>query len=285
MSPIGRIFSVLNLALAVWFLAWAVQTAAKNDEFQNKYSAEQTAHSKTRTDLEDQVRRIRAELQTAEGNAAASRDQFEQERNKASRLEGELGTARTQLNEATATAQRLSQTLDGLQGQLAAQTQEASRAVEGRVAAERARDAALGEAQRAQSSLADAQSQIRALNGTIAQNLETANDLQRKIGDLETDLETLVAVTGVSRSSITSQPQIEATVIQANYDITPGLVAINVGSDKGVQRGHTFEVYNGPTYKGQVRVENVHATMSTALVVRPVEGATIRQGDRATTRL
>lgn len=285
MSPIGRIFSVLNLALAVWFLAWAVQTAAKNDEFQNLYTTEQTAHSKSRTDLEDQVRRVRAELQTAEGNAASSREQFEQERNKASRLEGELATARTQATEASDTAQRLSHSFDQLREQLDRATQEATRAAEARVAAERARDAAQAESQRNQSSLADAQSQIRELNGTIEQNLEQASQLQRQIGDLETDLGSLVAQTGVSRSNITSQPQIEATVIQANYDIDPGLVALNVGADKGVLRGHTFEVYSGPTYKGQVRIENVHPTMSTGLIIRPVSGTTIRQGDRATTRL
>lgn len=285
MSPIGRIFSVLNLALAVWFLAWAVQTAGKNDEFQRKHQEEVASHARTRTELEDRIRRVQAELATAEGNAAASREQYEQKRNEASRLEGELASARTRAEQADATAQRLSNSFDALKDQLDRATQDAARAAEARVAAERARDTAQAGEQRAQSSLADAQSQIRALNASIGDGQERIAQLERQIQDLETDLDTLVAVTGVSRSGITAQPQIDAMVIQANYDIPPGLIALNAGADKGVQRGHTFEIYNGPTYKGQARVENVHQTMSTALIIRPVEGAVVRQGDRATTRL
>lgn len=285
MSPIGRIFSVLNFALAVWFLAWAVQTAGKNDQFQRQLGEERTAHTSTRSGFEDQIRRLRAELQTAESNAAAAREQFEQKRNEASRLEGELTTARTQAGEAAATAQRLSASYDSLKDLLDRTTQETARATEARHEAERAKERALAEAQQAQSGLVDAQSQIRALNASIEDGTALAGDLERKVKDLETDLDSLVAQTGVSRSAITSQPQIEATVIQVNYDIPPGLIALNAGADKGVQRGHTFELYAGGTYKGQARIENVHATMSTALIIRPVDGVTVRQGDRATTRL
>jgi hypothetical protein len=67
--------------------------------------------------------------------------------------------------------------------------------------------------------------------------------------------------------------------------VAPGLVAINVGSNKGVKRGYTFEIYDGGTYKGQVRVEFVHADMCSGLITRTAPGQSMRQGDGATTRL
>ena len=63
-----------------------------------------------------------------------------------------------------------------------------------------------------------------------------------------------------------------------------GLVALNVGSAAGVKRGMTFEIFNGRTYKGQVRVENVHENMCSALIVGTPTAA-IGQGDSAATNL
>ena len=60
---------------------------------------------------------------------------------------------------------------------------------------------------------------------------------------------------------------------------------LNVGSDAGVTAGMTFELYRGSTYKGQVRVQKVLNNMCSALIVRPVAGQTVGQGDSASTRL
>ena len=62
-------------------------------------------------------------------------------------------------------------------------------------------------------------------------------------------------------------------------------VAVNVGSVQGVKRGYTFEIFDGATYKGQVRIEFVHGDMASGLITRTVPGQSIRQGDGATTRL
>ena len=86
-------------------------------------------------------------------------------------------------------------------------------------------------------------------------------------------------------SEITALPLIEGAVLQTEYSIAPGLVALNVGSGNGVQRGFTFDIYSGNAYKGQVRVESVRPGMCTALIVRTVTGQAIAQGDSATTRL
>jgi ribosome-associated protein len=109
--------------------------------------------------------------------------------------------------------------------------------------------------------------------------------LNSRIAALDTQLTTVVELTGVSFDQITAQPAIDATVVRAVHEISPGIVALNRGSSDGVKVGYTFEIYNGNEYKGQVRVENVRAEMCTALVTTSVSGTKIGQGDSAATRL
>jgi hypothetical protein len=80
-------------------------------------------------------------------------------------------------------------------------------------------------------------------------------------------------------------PLIEGRVLDVAMNVQPGLIAINQGSANGVERGFTFEVYDGKTYKGQVRVEYVHENVCSALILRAVPGQKIKQGDSASTRL
>ena len=64
----------------------------------------------------------------------------------------------------------------------------------------------------------------------------------------------------------------------------PGRDQTRVGAD-GVKPGYTFEIYDGATYKGQVRVDYVHDNTCSAMILRTRPGQTIRQGDSASTRL
>ena len=47
----------------------------------------------------------------------------------------------------------------------------------------------------------------------------------------------------------------------------------------------TFQLYEGNKFKGTARVEFVHDTMCSAILLNVVEGAVIRQGDNASTQL
>ena len=109
--------------------------------------------------------------------------------------------------------------------------------------------------------------------------------LQKERQSLQTSLDTLVANTGADPADFLPMPKIDGSVLGVETSVAPGLVAINAGSNQGVKRGFTFEVFDGGTYKGQVRVEFVHADMCSGLITRTVQGQSIRQGDGATTRL
>ncbi len=285
MSPIGRIFIVLNLILAAVFLAWAGNNVATSAQYKQKYDAEVAAHETTKGELETQVSDLRVRFDTKSTEADTARSERDDASRDRDRVTGENEDLARQISEANATNDKNAAALSDIQATLAAMDTAKDEAVARARDAEIARDDALSTAQDANTTSEDLAAQNAALENQIADLTTTIAGLQRDVSSLDTQLATLVDRTGVSLSDIMGQKLINASVLQAVYDIKPGLVALNAGSASGVKRGYTFEVFDGAQYKGQVRVENVREDMCTALILRTEEGQTIQSGDKAATRL
>ncbi|MFT7486975.1 MAG: cell division protein FtsB [Candidatus Paceibacteria bacterium] len=285
MSPIGRIFIVLNLILSAVFLAWASSNVAQSHDYKAKLEAAEAAASTMQEDLEGQISTLKVENDTKSTEA----DGFRSERDDATaardRVGAENGRLTRQVSEASAANEKNTGALSSIQATLDSIETAKDEAFAARREAEIERDDALSTAQDANSNAEDLTAQNTGLNNTIADLKAQLAGVAKANSSLETQLATLVDVTGVSLADIASQELISASVLQAVYDVKPGLVALNVGSNTGVKRGYTFEIYNGSVYKGQVRVENVRDDMCTALIIRTEEGQTISSGDSAATRL
>jgi len=285
MSPIARVFSVLNLILAASFLAWASTTLAHSQDYKRKYEDEQQAHQTTETDKNTQISELETLRDSARNEAETLRSERDGHEERANRLEGDLGQSRSDLSETQANTQRLTNTVDAIQENNRQLQGDKDRAVEARHEAEGAKESSEEAQQEAESNYVDAQGEIESLNNTVSDKEAEIVALNRTISELETQLTTVVEITGVSFDQITAQPAIDATVVKARYDISPGLIALNRGSDAAVKVGYTFHIYNGSQYKGEVRVVNVRPDMCTALVSTPVPDIQIGQGDKAATRL
>jgi septal ring factor EnvC (AmiA/AmiB activator) len=285
MSPIGRIFSVLNLVLAAAFLAWASNTLATSQQWKAKHDEQVAAREALETELSGTIGTLRAQLTEQAGEANSLNAQLEEARNEAKRVGDDLKLARNENAEFKANLDRLSQSFDSLQSlnrDLIAQKDSANQA----------REAAEGRADDAERRMQEANSEVELATQTNLQLENTISDLEKQlvaagkeVSNLETQIASLVDLTGATLGDITAQKRINGAVLKALYDVSPGLVAINVRSQQGVVRGNTFEIYNGNQYKGRVRVENVRPDMSTCLILDTVPGATIQQGDQAATVL
>jgi hypothetical protein len=151
--------------------------------------------------------------------------------------------------------------------------------------AEKARDEAVAARTAAEAKAGDLETKLHTSEGTVADLEKSSTSLKKEVEKLNTDLASLQAATNVKLADFTSMPQIEGRILDVATNIEPGLVAINKGEADGVKRGFTFEIYEGKTYKGQARVEYVHPNSCSALLIRPVPGQKVRQGDSAATRL
>lgn len=286
MSPIGRIFVVVNLALAAAFLGFASSTLANSHKYRGLYDASTVELEKTRTELQAEVESLTAARDEARRERAQT---LEQKNNLENNIKGLNATIASLTEEKATLTERIGSidktlgdyntTNSRLAQEAKAANDERLAAVNARRDAEQAREAAL-QAQR------DAEERLAQTERDMAQ---TERDLQTAREELEkrnTLIEAYAQTTGLSSTEIGGElPTIEASVLGVIRDDDQVLVHLNQGSDAGVKRGYPFLIYSGGQLKGRARVEVVNATTSTAIVTEPVEGRTIGQGDRATTRL
>lgn len=285
MSAIGRIFVILNLVLAAAFVGYASTSLAKGSSWKKQYEDEAKAHAETKSLLDADKSKLQTELNTERGLKEQYMTQADAAKAEADRNAADLETARRTIADLTASVSSIEATLAGYNQTIAqvssakdAAVADAREQERARVAAEAARDAAVL-AQR------DAQDGLTASEQAIAQLERDLTASRKEASKLDAEINQLVATTGVPRGSIASTPPISGRVLQVSYDLKPGLVALNVGSEQGVKRGMTFQIYSGSTWKGQVRVENVQPGMSSALITDMSTGQTIAQGDNAATIL
>lgn len=285
MSPIGRIFIVLNLILAAVFLGWASNLVGASQDYKARLELEQKDHANTKETLGDEIASLKSQLAAAQDTQRQYREERDRNDDRATSLEAQLNDAQNENAQLRGEVSKMNETISNFNETIASLEQAKSRAVDLANEAERERDEATAAAAAAESGQRDVQEELEDAGRQIAKLQMALTDAKKQISTKETQLATLVDVTGVNISDIMAQPQIEAAVLSVFTDLEPGLVSISAGSEQGVKKGMTFEIYRGNTYKGRVRVENVRDTFSSALVTLVAEGTTMSQGDSASTRL
>jgi hypothetical protein len=120
--------------------------------------------------------------------------------------------------------------------------------------------------------------QLVDLNRTMAQQLEEA---RAKLGT--------ASAGGAPATTAAKPPAEDIQGVVLDSDPTTGLVTISVGSDAGVNKGNTMEVYRlqpTPEYVGVIRIvdSRYHEAVGRAQSIRTGAGP-IRKGDRVASRI
>ena len=237
MSPIGRIFIVLNLILAAGFLAAASTLVAEGESWKEKHETAAAEATAAQAALDEQIASLRVENDTKSAEAATFRDERDDQKANNDRLEGQISKLEGMLNDANQVNTKNSSAISDIQGTLASVESSKDQAVEARRTAENERDDALSSAQDANTKSEDLTAKNSDLQGEINALKDQLAMASKTNSSLETQLATLVDVTGVSLADIKATKAIDASVLQAVYDVQPGLVALNKGSVDGVERG------------------------------------------------
>jgi hypothetical protein len=285
MSSIGKIFVVLNLVLAAAFVGWAANAVNNSGEWKKKYEDATAAATKEKAQLETELSKVRADNQQIQNDKNKAISDKDEAGRALARVQQELKDEQSKNAALNADITKISTTLEQINASKDKAVDDAKKAVAAQKAAEEAKRAAEDAKAAAETAQADLEGKLRTAEEQIAGLEKEKTSLAKERQSLQTSLDTLVANTGVKLSDFQNVPKIEGAVLGVETSVAPGLVAINVGSNKGVKRGYTFEIYDGGTYKGQVRVEFVHADMCSGLITRTAPGQSMRQGDGATTRL
>jgi chromosome segregation ATPase len=281
MSPIGRIFIVLNLILSAAFLGWAANALEKTNKYKDELAAAKKAHA-------DEVAGKEKELSDLQVQLSGVTDQQRTFREQRDGFEAESNRLKTQLDELKRSNDTLSGNLTKIQATLGDYnnsitqlSQQKDAAVERAHEAERARDAAVAEKDAAVLAKNDAEEATKNA-GMRIEDLEGQKvALATEVENLNTRLEIVYRETGASAAVFQTQKAIEALVLDVNKDLK--LVILNKGKKDDVKIGYVFDIYRGSQYKGQVRIQDVQEGIASGLILS--EKSAIGRGDSATTSL
>jgi hypothetical protein len=283
MSPIGRIFIVLNLILSAAFLGWASNSLAQTEDFKQQVAGKQKELDTAKAEAAKTEEDLTTQLNAKKQEASEQREQRDRAQDDANRLTTELAAEKSEKNALLGNLTTIEKTLGDYQSTIDRLSTEKDRANQLREEAqtaqrdaEAAQDAAEGAERDAVAARQDAERQIADLE-------RTRTELMAQVQKLDTHLAVIQEQTGVTISDILAPNKVDGAVLAV--DAASGLVMLNVGASDGVKRGYSFDVWSGSQYKGQVLVMNVQPGMCSALLKTPVQGAAIRQGDLASTRM
>jgi len=281
MSPIGKLFVVLNLIFSMVILGVLGGILSKSEEYKGEFERV-SVEMATATDNWDQERsdfvaeidghkRDKATLQERINNLDVAGNNLKSDNES---LTVDNQQLRDDVSKLQADYQKFTAALGEVQShnkELASQNTDLTTK---RNDADNARRSA-------EESAARLEAQVSSLSSQVDQMKKQLDAMAASNGDLEAQIEAAVQL-GFDIAQVRASPQIDGVIENVNREL--GLVVLSVGADDGVKRGTTFEIYApGEGYKGKVVVDDVYPDNAAARIVR--ENGSISVMDRATTRL
>ena len=287
MSPIGRVFIVLNLFLAGGFAVMAGQLLNKQANYKQMHadvSAEKdAAEKKFVQQIED--------LKTERGNAENAKTSFETQLAAAQTANANLQDENKRLSELTSSQAADLKKAVSLQEAANTNAQaafaQAKDAYEASIEAQKVRDDAVRLKDTAEAENRNLKNEIASLNETVGSKDQQILALERD--NSEKDLLISAAkVRGFSEAM--AAPSLSGTVTNASGRLCTISISANPGGvdiqDQINRRPFSFAIFDDSGYKAEAvatsYVESANAVMCTIRIRNG--GATIRTGDKASTQ-
>jgi hypothetical protein len=283
MSPIGRVFAVLNVGFAFMFLYHAGVYMQRDAFWKQKYTTLESTS-------EDEIKALEASNTSLQD--AASQSELQKET-----LERRVAVLNEQITELTRERDRLSQSNTNFEAQL--QGMEASlRSINSTLeentrktedwqqkfmAAESTKDDALAAQSGAENELRQAQNTISQLQNRLSERDSSIEQLTAQVQTQTLKLEALQRK--APGLVIDTPPPMFGSVVRVDAE---GRLLTIVVSDKpdgvDIEPGHQFAIYKGATYKGEATVTGVDGNFAFCRMTSRVAGQNPAADDQATSK-
>jgi hypothetical protein len=281
MSPIGRIFIVINLVLAAAFIGFTGTYLQKATDWKQKYDAEVVVHQSDNDTkdqalaaLQDDVATAERQLAAADANTSRLSTEVEEKNAEIERSEKRLNTMEGDLAKQQANYAKIADAIDRA-------TQDAAQARQSSIAAGEAKDAALRVQETATADLRDAQAQIASLQTDVGARDVAIVDLES--ANREKDVLLSIVRDRAPGLLALAQPTLGGTV--QHVDASGRLLTVTVTdnpAEADIKPGYSFAIFEGTNYKGEARITSVDGRFAFCRVTNPT-GDKIKVGDSART--
>lgn len=284
MSPIGKVFTVVNLVLAALFVGSAAALIQTGQDWRVQYENKDQAYQ----DLEASSAEALAEVELARNDAEAAKNQFasdkaQLESDKAA-LEDELNTQREQNADLRERLTSIDGKLGDLESTNRAQQSQITSLTDDAVALRSERDEALDARDEADAARAGAERNATSFERERDELQIALGRANEAVASKEAQLAAVASQYKIDLNNLNDQPELAGRVTAVDSTHGTTVVVINLGKNDGVKPGHTFDVYAGGEYKGKIYVETVNASQSAATIQMAGVGE-IAVNDAVVTRL
>jgi hypothetical protein len=285
MSPIGRVFIVLNLLLAGAFVGFSGTYLQKQSNYKKSYEAEQKAHQETKAASDAEKTRLENDLTTAQVAKTANETQKNQLLTQLQAKDDEIKRLSAQNDSFAADLKRLGALADANNKATEAAFAKAEEAYKMSIADQKTRDESVRAKDAAEAENRDLKTQIAALNETITNKDVAIADLQKE----RSENQLLLAV--AREKGFVPQmaaPNLSGTVTHAAGRLCTIAVTDNPGNidiaDHIAKFKFRIAIYDQNGYKGEaVATEYNEASKSILCNIILVNKGTITEGDKAST--
>jgi hypothetical protein len=285
MSPIGRVFIVLNLLLAGAFVFVSGSYLQKQHNFKEQLQTERQAHETTKKDKDATIAKLTEERNVFENSSIGNEKRL-----------GEILREKQQVDDEN---KRLAQQLSTIEGNVASLLTTAQAATaESKTAFNQAKEAytmAISAAQEKDQAVIAKDAAVaenRDLKTKIATLEETIGTRDKSIAALEAEKNSLGLLVKVAESygfiRSMAAPNLAGTVTHADGRLVTIQITENPGNvniKDAIEMGKWgFAIYDASGYKGEAIAERYEESANAVLCrVFPVKGE-VREGDRAATK-
>ncbi|MCR9247276.1 MAG: hypothetical protein NXI31_19765 [bacterium] len=286
MSPIGRVFIVLNLALAGGFVVFAGTHLQQQHNYKSQLEEAQTAAAEKEKQLSGEIARLEDERTSLEVAKTARETELNATKNSLQDTSDENKRLAAQLSSLEGDVKSLVSTAEASNSQSQAAFKQATDAFNEAKASQTARDEAINEKNAAVA-------ENRTLRNTIASLEATVRDKDVSIAGLEKERSELNLLVSVAQENGfvpgLAAPALAGTVAHvANNRLCTIKITDNPGNvdiaDQVAKRKFSFAIYDASGYKGEAVVTGFHAADNAVTCRLVPHKGEIKEGDSASTK-
>ena len=281
MSPVGRVFVVLNLLLAGAFVGFSGTYLQKATDWKKKHDDLVTSTTEALGLKDDQIKGLTDDRTQKERQLVASETNLRNEKTRSEEFLAENERLQTKLNSIEGDLAKLQSEYTTIASSIERATQDSAQARQAAIEAGQAKDAAIRAQAVAEADLRDANDQVSQLEASLGER-----DVQ--IGELTATVrqkEVLIAFVNTKAPGLLTlaQPDLSGTV--QHVDAAGKLLTVAV-TDKpdgiDIKPRYSFAIFPRETYKGEALVTDVEDRFAFCRVTKSA-GPSIEVGDQAAT--
>ena len=286
MSPLAKVFVVINLVLSIGFLGIVSTLFSTRAQYKTELSAQASKHENLAKGWRAVEEELSGDIEGLEKNlevAKRERDQFQVQNERVlgenADLESEKARLKKDLDNALAANTEKDGYLQQKDSEISRLSQRNENLKDETNAAKQEADTQKLRATRAVLVQGDLQQQLQdatALISTLTNERDEFASVVERAREINPDLIARVLVSP-------PPPAIDGQVVAVREN---GIVVLSVGGDDGVENGYEFTVYRRDKFLGKAKVTKVTSDLAGAKILYLSDnGDSLQVGDRVTTRI